>query len=187
LSSAPLPALLRLLALDRLPRSGWIQAGVPESESVGAHVLGSAFVALALAPRVAPALDVDRAVSLALVHDAPEALLGDVPKDGARHLPRGAKRAAEDGAASELLGPLSDAALERFREFRSGETREARFAALCDKLQLGVRLVAYHRAGARGLGSFRATLAALDCAEFPPCDELKRALLAALDAPPPEV
>lgn len=180
-----LEALLRLVPLDHLPRTGWLLAGVAAPESIAGHAHGMALLALALAPRVAPALDADRAAALALVHDAPEAWLGDIPRPGARCLPPGAKRAAEDAAADALLGGLSALARERYAEYEAAATREARFARLCDGLQLGVRLVAYRRAGARGLAEFRATVAALDCSEFAPCEELQRAILTALDSPLP--
>ena len=175
-----LEALEALLPLDRLPRTGWVLRGVSEPESVAGHSLGAALVALALGPEVDPPLDVDRAASLALVHDVAEAWLGDVPKAGAELLPPGAKAQAESRALEGLLGPLSGLAGERGREYLAAETREARFARLCDKLQLGVRLLGYVRAGWRGLEEFRGGLEALDCAEFAPCDELRREILAAL-------
>jgi putative hydrolase of HD superfamily len=175
-----LSALLALQPLGDLARTGWVQRGIANPESIAAHVVGTAFVVLALGPRVEPGLDVDRAIALALVHDAPEALLGDLPRTAARLLPPGAKRAAEIGAARELLPPLSDLAHERFREYLAGETREARFARVCDRLQLGVRLVGYHRAGARGLEEFVETIAALDCSEFAPAVDLQREIQAAL-------
>ena len=175
-----LEALLKLLALDRLPRTGWILAGVEPVESVAAHGLGTALVALALGPAVEPALDVDRAVSLAVLHDAPEALLTDLPRSASSLLPAGAKGQAEARAAERLLAPLSSAALEREAEYRAQETREARFVRLCDKLQLGVRLLGYVRAGARGLEDFRTGLENLEAGEFAPCEKLRLQLLAAL-------
>jgi putative hydrolase of HD superfamily len=182
-----LEALLPLLPLERLPRTGWVLRGVPDPESIADHALGTALVALALGPRVVPALDVDRTVALAVLHDAPEALLGDWPRPGARHLPAGAKRAAEEGAADELLAPLSGAALERWREYGACETREARLARVCDGLHLGVRLVAYHRAGVRGLAEFVETVRALDCDGFEVCEGLRGEILAALAEAPPAV
>ena len=176
-----LAALLALLPLERLPRTGWILRGTAQVEPIAGHVLGTALVALAVAPRVAPPLDVDRAVSLAVVHDAPEALTGDLPRRAGELLAPGAKRAMEAGAARELLAPLSELALARYAEYAAGETREARFVRVCDKLQLGLRLVAYVRSGERGLGEFRRGLVALDCSEFAPAAELRASLLAALD------
>jgi putative hydrolase of HD superfamily len=177
-----LSALAPLLALDRLPRSGWLLSGVASPESVAAHSLGTALVVLALAPRVRPELAVDRAVSLAVLHDAPEALLTDLPRAASECLPSGAKAAAERVAAERLLAPLSPIALARFDEYRERATREARFVHLCDKLQLGVRWLGYRREGARGLAGFRAGLEQLDCAEFEPCAALRAEILATADA-----
>jgi putative hydrolase of HD superfamily len=176
-----LDALLSLLALDRLPRSGWLLAGIPVPESVAAHSLGTAFVALALGPRVEPALDVERTVVLAVLHDATEALLTDLPRTAVEYLPDGAKARAEERAAERLLAPLSALASEREAEYRARSTRESRFVALCDKLHLGVRWLGYLSAGARGLDSFRRNLDELDCREFPACAELRRAILGAAD------
>jgi len=178
---ATLEALLKLVPLDRLPRTGWVQHGVTVPETVAGHLVGVAHLALALAPRVEPALDVDRVVTLALVHDAGEALLGDLPRSGSRHLPVGAKQEAEARAAEEILGPCHATALARYREVQAIESREARFTRLCDRLQLGLRLLAYLRSGARGLEDFEATVRAIDCGEFEAAAEFHRELLGALD------
>jgi putative hydrolase of HD superfamily len=175
-----LPALLALLPLEELPRTGWLQHGVRPAESIASHVTGTCFTVLALAPRVTPPLDTDRAIALALVHDAPEALLSDLPKSASRLMPNGAKAQMEDRAAAELLPPLSALAHERFAEYRAGKTREARFVRLCDRLQMGVRAVGYHRRGVRGLEQFARTIEALDCGEFAPAAALQREILAAL-------
>jgi putative hydrolase of HD superfamily len=175
-----LNALLALDPLHDLPRTGWVQRGVRDPESIGDHVLSTCFLVLAIGSRIEPRLDVERAIALALVHDVPEALIGDLPRTAARLLPAGAKSAAEGRAASELLGPFSDHALRLWDEVHAGGTREARFVMVCDRLQLGLKLLAYQRAGQRGLDEFRATVAALDCSEFPPLAELRDEILAAL-------
>jgi putative hydrolase of HD superfamily len=173
-------ALLALEPLHDLPRTGWVLRGVRDPESIGDHVLSTCFLVLALGPRVEPAIDVERAIALALVHDVPEALFGDLPRTAARLLPPGAKAAAEDRAAQELLGPLGARAISLWDEVRGGATREARFVKACDRLQLGLKLLAYERAGRRGLDDFRATLAALDEREFAPIGAVRDAILAAL-------
>jgi putative hydrolase of HD superfamily len=175
-----LTTLLDLLALDDLPRTGWVLRGVSRPESIAGHVLGTCHVVLALGPRVEPALDTDRALAMAVLHDAPEALTGDLPRAAAALLPKGAKEQMEEGAARRLLAALPPACLERFFEYRAGATREARFVRVCDRLQLGVRLAAYHRLGVRGLEDFTAGIEALDCTEFAPAEALRREILAAL-------
>ena len=172
-----LDALLGLQPLERLPRTGWILAGVREPETIAAHVLGTAQLALALLPGIAPPLDPTRTLAMALVHDAPEARSGDLPRAAAARLPRGAKRAMEEAIAADLLADLGPLARSAWREFAERATREARFVRVCDGLQLGVRLIGYLRAGAGGLGEFRRTLEELDAGEFPPAEDLRQAIL----------
>lgn len=175
-----LASLLQLLPLDALPRTGWVQRGIAPPESVAGHLIGTAHLALALGPAITPALELDRVLAMATVHDAPEAWTGDLPRSGARLLPEGAKHAMEARAAEALLGPLSAVALGAYREYAARETREARFVALCDGLQMGVRLLAYLRGGRRGLDDFRTSVAGLDCSEFPPLAAFHAQLVAAL-------
>lgn len=177
-----LPALLPFVPLDALPRTGWILRGIAQPESVAGHIVNTCFVVLALGPRVVPALDIDRAVTLALLHDAPEALTGDLPRMVKDFLPAGAKAHAEERAARALLGPVSPFAHERWSEYDAGETREARFVKLCDRLQMGVRAVAYRQLGLRGLDDFEVTLRALECGEFAAAGALQSEILAALRA-----
>lgn len=177
----PLPLLLQLTALARLPRTGWLLAGIPVAESIADHGLGTAFVTLILAPEVDPPLAIERAMALAVIHDAPEALLTDLPRRAASLLPDGAKALGEARAAEELFRD-APAARALWEEYRAGDTREARFVRVCDKLQLGVQLVAYERAGHRGLTEFRTGLEELDASEFAPCETLRRGLLEALSS-----
>ena len=172
-----LESLLRLLPLDDLPRTGWILGGVSQPESVAGHILGTAHLALALAPQIKPPLELGRVLAMALVHDAPEALSGDLPRPAAAHLPEGAKDQMEEALAGEILSPLSGPATEAWAEYTAQETREARLVALCDSLQLGVRLVGYQRAGWGGLTDFEAQFSALDCGEFPPAEALRQGIL----------
>ena len=82
-----LQPLLALLPLDRLPRTGWVIHGVPEAESISDHILSTCHLVLALGPRINPPLDTERALALAVVHDAPEALTGDLPRGARKRLP----------------------------------------------------------------------------------------------------
>ncbi|MBI5363839.1 MAG: HD domain-containing protein [Planctomycetes bacterium] len=180
--TSPLDALLALVPLESLPRTGWVLRGVAAPETIAGHILNTCYVVLALGPRVEPAIDVERAVVLATLHDAPEALTGDLPRMVKSMLPDGAKAQAEEHAARALLDPLPPSVLERWREYRDACTREARFVRVCDRLQMGVRAVAYRRLGLRGLDDFEVALRELDCGEFAPARALREEILAALRA-----
>ena len=101
-------SLLALGALESLPRTGWVLRGVRTPETIGEHMLGVQWLCLALAQPCG--IDAERAIALALVHDAPEALLGDWPRSAAELLPQGAKRHAEAQAAAQVLAPLGQRA-----------------------------------------------------------------------------
>ncbi len=176
-----LEALLQLLPLDRLPRTGWVQGGVPVPESIAGHILGVSHLALALGPRIEPPVDMARLLTLCLIHDAPEAWLGDIPRSGSQLLAAGSKPAAEHAAAEKLLTPLDPGLHKAFWDYQAGDSREARLVKLIDKLQLGVQLLAYLRAGQRGLDDFVESVRATGCDEFPPAEEFKRALLGRIE------
>lgn len=171
-----LEALIALLPLDDLPRTGWVLRGIESPESIAGHILGVAHVALALSPQVSPGLDLGRVLAMALVHDAPEAITGDLPQPASRRLPAGAKEAMEASAARELLGPLSTAAADAYSEYIDQGTREARFVKACDRVQLGVRLLAYELAGRRRLDEFWDGLSPEKHSEFGPVQALLVAL-----------
>ena len=175
-----LPRLVELLPLDDLPRTGWILAGIGQPESVAGHTLGVALVALALVERVEPALDAARVLAMSLVHDLSEAASGDLPKRASRLLPEGAKAELERRLGEQLVEPLSHRAAAAWREYRSRETREARFTADCDALALGVRLVGYRRAGHACPGDFDSAVRASERSEFAPVRALGAEILAAL-------
>lgn len=178
--SPALAALLEMLVLERLPRTGWLQAGLPQAESIAAHSHGVATLALTLGTQVEPPINVDRAVALCVSHDLPEARLGDLPRSAAELFPPGAKRAAEEAAGDALLEPFGPLSRARLEEYLVGETREARFARACDGLHLGLRLLAYARSGARGLGRFQRGIEQLDCGEFEVAREMRDELAAAI-------
>ncbi|MDP6520931.1 MAG: HD domain-containing protein, partial [Planctomycetota bacterium] len=146
------------------------------------HILSTCHLVLALGPKTNPPLNTERALALAIIHDAPEALTGDLPRGASERLPAAARGKMDRDAAQSLLEPISALALTHHSEYMAGQTREARLVKLCDKLQLGVRLVAYGRAGIRGLDEFREGLETLDALEFSAAEDLRLEILAELES-----
>lgn len=167
-----LNALLALLPLAELPRTGWLQAGLPPGiapETLASHSHMVALLVLHLGPAVTPAIDVPRAIAIAVAHDAAEAWTGDLPKAASHGLPKGAKKGLEQAIIEQKaphLGPY-------WRDYASGASREARFVKLCDTLQMGLFAVRLKRAGHSGLQGFLASVRALDATEFAPLAELQ--------------
>lgn len=148
-----LDLLLELESLDRVPRSGYLLRGVPDCESVAEHSFHLALIVRLLAARE-PGLDALRAVELALVHDLAELRIGDLPRTGARYFATGAKHDAERRACADILAPADAELLARHAEYERGESREARFARACDRLQLMLKVAVYQGWGQAGLAGF---------------------------------
>ena len=172
-----LESLLELQHLDRVPRMGFVLRGVSEPESVSEHLWHVAVLVWTLGSRV-EGLDLGRAVAMALVHDAGEVRLGDLPMTTGKYFQPGAKAEAEASAFAELMHPLGSAPAELLAELQARESVESRLVKDCDKLQLMLKVAHYERHGARGLEEFWQHSANFPSDEFEPVAELFEALRA---------
>ena len=149
---------LRLAArLKSTPRQGWLDRGIPQPESAADHSWSVAICAWLIALGRAE-LDAGRVLLLALIHDLPEALVGDatpfdqhrsedgsIPAEHFRAPPVYDERAATEKHAREraaliqmtagLPPELSVAVVDAWDEYASGTTPEARFVRQLDKLE----------------------------------------------------
>jgi putative hydrolases of HD superfamily len=163
-------ALLELVQfaakLKSLPRTGWLDRGLDalRVESVADHSFGVALLAWVCALQrqaEGAAIDPERVLKLALIHDLAEAETGDwTPYDGAaipsehdpaarrafleaRHsrdpIRRATKRGQEDAVMRTLLaalpGATRSALAELWDEHHLGESPEAQFVKQVDRLE----------------------------------------------------
>lgn len=164
------------LSLKLLPRTGWLQRGVAQPESVAEHSFGVALLALLVGATV-PTLDRGRLLAMALLHDLAEARTGDLPRSAQRLLGTDAKRAMEHAAAKGMLAGLPDAHLALWESYTAQNCLEARLIKGLDRIELLAQALAYERAGHRGLGEFWEGAAAGWDAEFPILAELADLLI----------
>jgi putative hydrolases of HD superfamily len=145
----------RLLTLKLLPRTGWLQRGVSNPESVAEHTFGVAMLALLVGDTM-PTIDRGRLLTIALLHDLAEALVGDLPATARRLFGTEAKYAAERGAMEELLADLPQAAdyMALWDDYVQGGSAEARLVKALDRLEMLSQALAYERAGNRALHEF---------------------------------
>ncbi len=153
--------------LKTLKRQGWIDRGVDQPESVADHSWRLALMALLISRR-SEGIDPERAVTLALVHDLPEAIVGDITPfddrlkddpDRARlfhELPEYSQQAdiaktdAERRAIRELTADLPDdlgiLLIDAWEEYETGQTPEARLVRQLDKLETWLQALEYQSA-----------------------------------------
>jgi 5'-deoxynucleotidase YfbR-like HD superfamily hydrolase len=129
-------------------RRGWVKKlGMARPESVADHSYRTALITLIFSDSLG--LDTGKALRLALLHDLPEAIVGDaMPEE------RSGKRKieTETKAMQELLSKLPEVQralyLEAWEEFIDGKTPEARLVRQADKLEMAIQ--AWEYANERG-------------------------------------
>lgn len=155
--SQTLTLLLHGNQLKRTARTGWAQRGVPLGENVAAHTFGVAFTTLVLAQVVEENVELGRALALALLHDLPEGLTGDIASPVMRFLARDVKKQMELQALEEMVGETSfgDTFAAWWRELEADESAEARLVHDADKIDLLIQaLIFEEQTGNRHLGEF---------------------------------
>ena len=155
-----LATLIELQRLKRLDRTGWTLRGMPNgTESVAAHSFGVAVTAMMLADQITArglAVDTERVLRMALLHDWAETRVGDMPRTATNYFGAEARKVAEtqaftdivqDAAANEQYGSL-------YRDYEERNSLEARLVKAADIVDLLIQTYALERAGARGLDEF---------------------------------
>jgi len=140
----PVIRLHRLAAvLKRLRRTGWVDRGVRDPETVASHSYAVALLSILLAE--ARGLDVAEAARMALLHDLPEAVVGDLTPEMKAGDPGWEMR--EEEVVEELLEALPGKVAERWRaawrRLKGGRTPEARLVKSVDKLEMGLQAALY--------------------------------------------
>jgi putative hydrolase of HD superfamily len=145
----------RLLTLKMLPRTGWLQRGVANGESVAEHTFGVAALALLVGDQV-PDIDRGRLLAIALLHDMAEVLIGDLPASSRRFFSTAAKKEAEHQAMIELLNglPQAEEYLALWSEYAHRASGEARLVKQLDRLEMLAQALAYERAGNPAMAEF---------------------------------
>src|SRR5690606_5418554 len=97
------------------------------------------------------AVDGEKALRMALVHDAPEAKTGDVPMPQKTERVNAALEELEAGITARLLPEPERAA---WREAEAGESLEARIVKAADKIQMMTKALVYGQQGRGDLHEF---------------------------------
>lgn len=160
-----LETLIELQRLKRLDRTGWVLRGFPNAtESVAAHSFGVSVTAMLLADALLAqgvAIDVEKVLRVALLHDWAEARVGDMPRTATLYFGAEVRKQAETSAFRDITEPLrgndsGEAAryTSLYHEYEERNTLEARLVKAADVIDLLVQALALERAGGRGLDEF---------------------------------
>jgi len=120
--------------LKTIPRTGWIDSGLKDPESVADHSYRTAVAALVLSDSLG--LDSLKVLRMALLHDLAEAETGDITpmqkQDNHAML--------EDQAMKEILGVLPESLRDQYwgtwQEYQANETLESILVHDADKIEM---------------------------------------------------
>jgi len=156
-ASTTLQLLLEARRLKCTPRTGWMMRGVTAAESVADHSFGVAFISLILAELVEPPLDKAKLLTIALLHDLPESVIGDLPTPATARLSPQTKRKAEEDILDEMLSwlPCAEQWHTWWKEFEDRSSPEGRLVHDADQLDMLLQAYVYEQTtGNRWLEEF---------------------------------
>lgn len=149
---------LHFIELKDLRRTGWVLRGIEEPESVADHSWSTALLCLLYAPLAGEALNCDRTVAIALVHDLAEVEVGDIPRriTPGDDTPTTEEKADRERRAMERLtasaggpGTPENLSLSHIRElwdeYEAGLTAEARFVRDMNLIDMCLQALLYER------------------------------------------
>jgi putative hydrolases of HD superfamily len=123
--------------LKEIPRSGFQFLGAG-TESIAEHVYMVTFIAFVMA-KLSPDVNLGKILSMCLLHDLPEARIGDLNAVQKKYV-----RAREEEAISDMAAPLpfGEEMTDLIATFNQGETKEARLARDADQIAFILELKA---------------------------------------------
>ncbi len=145
--------LFEAKTLKEIPRSGYHFLGAGK-ESVAEHSFSTTFIAYVMA-QLEPGMDALKLITMCLLHDLPEARIGDLNYVQKQYVTANEKKAVED-IIQNL--PFGEALANLITEFNHGESQEAKLAQDADQISFILELKALADTGCRSSGKWLASV-----------------------------
>lgn len=101
-------------------------------------------------------IDIERVLRMALLHDWAETRVGDMPRTASEYFGVENRRRAEVAAFADIVNTTNGSEFYRrlHRDYEERESVEARLVKASDVIDLLVQVLAFERAGVKGLDEF---------------------------------
>lgn len=134
--------------LKKVKRRGWVIRGIKDGESVAEHSFLTAFLVMICAKDFGA--DEEKAIKMALVHDAAESITGDIVWQKGKEDIREAKKEKEDKeekAIREIFNNWEggEEYISLWDEYKKRETKEAQFVKQMEVLERVIQAVRYEK------------------------------------------
>ncbi|KAI8079877.1 HD domain-containing protein [Halteromyces radiatus] len=140
--------------LKRTKRTGWLDNGIKEPESIADHMHRMGIMAMLVDD---PSLQRDRCIKMAIVHDLAEAVVGDItPHAGISKQDKFNMEQNAMNGFKQLLGDttMAQEIVNLWHEYEEGKTPEALFVKDLDKFEMIVQALEYEKSDKKSLESF---------------------------------
>jgi putative hydrolases of HD superfamily len=131
--------------LKRLPRAGWLVAGIDHPESIAEHSFRAAIIGYLLAS--VEGADPARTALLCLFHDTQESRIGDVPRVGKSYVVTAPNPQVTADQVAGFPGEIGQAVRALVDDYEGQESVEARLARDADKLECLIQAREYQANG----------------------------------------
>ena len=131
--------------LKRIKRTGWVDVGIYEPESVADHIFRTTFLCMIYAD--INSINPMKMIRMALIHDIPEAVIGDLmPSQKNKKT-----KQEEKNVILKIFELLPDKTREKYfrvwKEYQDGLTREAKAVRQIDKIEMALQVKEYEKLG----------------------------------------
>ncbi|WP_407561103.1 HD family hydrolase [Streptomyces sp. 184] len=162
-----LDCMAEMHSLTRLPRIGWVLAGVSDPESVSDHCFETAIIAYILAQEIDEPVDMGKVLAMALFHEVGEARLSDLPRRSSPYV-KEFKRTAETAASRDILHGVAESVLPLLQEMHELQTLEARLVEAAEELQIITAAMYYAKENRGDISEYRRDAAKYDALGIEP-------------------
>ena len=134
--------------LKRTPRAGWVEIGIRHPESVADHTFRTSILCMIYADT--KGLDEPKLLRMALIHDLPEAMIGDLTPSKKTKESKERKKTAIKQILSFLPKKQRKKFMTDWNEYQEGKTKEAKAVRQLEKLEMALQAKEYERAKSTG-------------------------------------
>jgi len=133
--------------LKKVSRSGWVKAGIESPESVADHTFRTALFCMIFSSL--EGLDELKMLQMALIHDLPEVIVGDLTPSQKIKADKNKEEDAMKSLLAFLPKKVGSKYIKVWHEYASGETVEAKTVRQLEKLEMALQAREYGKAGVK--------------------------------------
>lgn len=156
-----LEIMCEMSSLSKMPRIGWVLAGVNNAESISDHCFETALLAYFLSKNIDQEVNMGKVLMMALFHEVGETRLSDLPRRAKPYVKK-FKKESEKNISIDVLGDYAEEINTILDEFEEKRTLEARLTEAAEELQIIFKSLIYAKESNGDMSEYRQDVAAYD-------------------------